>query len=377
MPAELCTVLPDQPYKGKLSAKHTAEIIKVACNPPEYNARHITTTGLQSLGFDDENISNPLLKNSGISIDNEMTVVPARILPVPRLTYLEQGREGIRASDASWRLMNIKFYKGARLDRWAVLVIKDGPRSGPGYPNDVSVETTVGRFVAECKNLGIHVGSEEPTYLNVTLPRPNRNDPSRSNAIQEIRKTIRGLRQIPELLFVVLPNTSTEIYAGLKRLCDVELDVHTVCVQWNQLRKAQERYFANVALKVNMKLGGVNHILERNTPSSKWLLERPTMIVGMDVTHSSPGSQQYTPSVAAVVASVDDCFAQFPVSLEIQKSRQEEIAYLEKMMVERITAYKAKSGRLPERILVYRDGVSEVNDFSLLTCFLELKSVIY
>lgn len=30
------------------------------------------------------------------------------------------------------------------------------------------------------------------------------------------------------------------------------------------------------------------------------------------------------------------------------------------MMVERLKAFQAKSGTLPKRILVYRDGVSEV-----------------
>lgn len=34
---------------------------------------------------------------------------------------------------------------------------------------------------------------------------------------------------------------------------------------------------------------------------------------------------------------------------------------LEPMMVERLLAYKAKSKGLPEKIIVFRDGVSEVS----------------
>ena len=47
------------------------------------------------------------------------------------------------------------------------------------------------------------------------------------------------------------------------------------------------------------------------------------MLVGMNVTHPGPGSIQGTPSIAAVVASTDDVFAQFPAGLSLQGSRQE------------------------------------------------------
>lgn len=36
---------------------------------------------------------------------------------------------------------------------------------------------------------------------------------------------------------------------------------------------------------------------------------------------------------------------------------------LAKMMHERLVLFKARSGKLPVRVLVYRDGVSEVRDF--------------
>jgi len=59
-------------------------------------------------------------------------------------------------------------------------------------------------------------------------------------------------------------------------------------------------------LKVNTKLGGVNHLVDES--SMKWLKEKSTMMVGMDVTHPGPNSIPGTPSVAAVVASTDNTF---------------------------------------------------------------------
>lgn len=47
------------------------------------------------------------------------------------------------------------------------------------------------------------------------------------------------------------------------------------------------------------------------------------MMVGIDVTHPGPGSREGTPSIAAVVASVDNKFVQFPASLRIQETKKE------------------------------------------------------
>jgi hypothetical protein len=59
----------------------------------------------------------------------------------------------------------------------------------------------------------------------------------------------------------------------------------------------------------------------------KWLKKKKTMMVGIDVTHPGPGSREGSPSIAAVVASTDDNFVQFPASLEIQKGKKEVRVY--------------------------------------------------
>ena len=48
-------------------------------------------------------------------------------------------------------------------------------------------------------------------------------------------------------------------------------------------------------------------------------------MVGIDVTHPGPGSREGTPSIAAVVANVDDNFVQFPASLRIQQHSKKEV----------------------------------------------------
>lgn len=161
-------------------------------------------------------------------------------------------------------------------------------------------------------------------------------------------------------MLVILSGRDNYIYPGIKRICDVELGIHTIHMLSNKVltdSNKQDQYFSNVALKVNTKLGGINHKLDDS--SLKWLTKGKTMVVGMDVTHPGPGSTEGTPSIAAVVASVDSNFVQFPASLRCQESKKEMITDLSGMMIERLKKYQEVSKSLPDRVYVFRDGVSE------------------
>lgn len=318
MPAEVCQILPGQPFRGKLTDEHTAQMILHACKPPNVNARNIVNTGLPSLGY--SNNGEPPLPGFNIRINQQMAVVPGRILNSPRVMYNQRSQD--IDDRASWNLRGVKFSRGATLDKWAVLVIKDGGRSDFSGVEDREMQTTIQGFVRMCQTSGMNVRGQ-PRFIEAALPPKNREDPTRKAAINEIRTSITSLRPKVDLIMVLLSNGDKHVYAGIKHLCDVWLDVHTVCVHTEKIRKekGQLQYFANVALKFNMKLGGINHSLDNE--SMRWLKVEPTMMVGMDVTHPGPGSLKGTPSIAAVVASVDDQFAQFPASLRIQETRKE------------------------------------------------------
>lgn len=336
LPAEVCEILPDQPFRGKLTDEHTAAMITVACQPPNVNGNAIMNNGLRELGFVNP---GPTLGSFGVSIGPNMAVVPGRILPRPGLKYANNVSPAVDER-ASWNLRNIRFATGARLEKWAVLLIGDRGRDEFQGPQDPALRTVINGFMAMCKNSGILVSNEQPPVVAANIPPQDKSDPLRRSAISTIRDSLMQLRPKPSLVLVMLSNGDKNIYEGLKHLCDVYLDVATVCVHVAKIRKekGQPQYFANVALKVNMKNGGVNHKLDENT--GKWLSSEPTMVVGMDVTHPGPGSARGTrecyfcivrmsthsfdkASIAAVVASVDNHFAQYPASLEIQESRKE------------------------------------------------------
>ncbi|KIK64934.1 hypothetical protein GYMLUDRAFT_39338 [Collybiopsis luxurians FD-317 M1] len=357
LPPELCDILPNQPYKLKLNNEQTEQMLRVAAKPPNANALAINGPGLDELGF--RSGASPL-DSFGVSIRPEMTVVPARILPPPSLQYAPGQNSSPQINDkASWNLRGVKFAKGARVSKWIVLVLQDGGRSD-FKQGDPELKAAVDGQVRMCNTSGMSVSSsaQDPLYVYCQLPQKESSDLVREKAVIKIHETLRRLQGKPSFALVMLSNNDRHVYSGLKHVCDVGLGIPTVCVQSSQIVKGNPQYFGNVALKINMKMGGINHGLD--TRSMQSLNQVPTMLVGIDVTHPGPSSTRGTPSIAAVVASVDSRFAQYSTSMELQESKKEMVTNLASMMVERLMAFRDKNGgKLPARIIVYRDGVSE------------------
>ncbi|KAG6828038.1 hypothetical protein H0H87_003026, partial [Tephrocybe sp. NHM501043] len=354
VPAELCDIIPGQPY-GKLNDKETAQMIRYACNPPRANAEAIVNRGFPVLGLSP---AQTPLEGFGVRIDVEMAVIPGRELVPPRLSY--KAGKPPNVNNGSWNILDVKFHLAAQVSSWWVVVIRDGTGIIAG-PTDPQLISLVQGFSAKLQRSGISMPGGRPRLLPINLP-PERSDPNRVNAIEQIRTTLKDnlAGKKPSFILVLLENRDNFIYPSIKRIGDMELGLHTVHMQLSKAlgdERKQDQYFSNVALKVNTKLGGINHLLDEN--AMKWLTKKKTMMVGIDVTHPGPGSREGTPSIAALVASIDDSFVQFPASLRIQQSKQEMLGELDNMLVERLLAYEKRNGKLPERLLVFRDGVSE------------------
>jgi len=126
------------------------------------------------------------------------------------------------------------------------------------------------------------------------------------------------------------------------------------------LDKINLQVVGNICLKINSKLGGINHILA--TKSRPAVLKRPVMVMGADVSHPSPESRGLKPSIAAIVGSVEPKAANYEVEIRIQDGRQnEEMIHDMKQATKNllIKFHAANKGRKPEKLIMYRDGVSE------------------
>lgn len=350
LPAEVCIVLPGQSAMAKLSGDQTRNMIKFAVRGPWLNAMSIVNDGIRTGGLSTE--TNPLLAQFGINAAQNLITVPARVLQEPKVFYRDN--KPAKVAFGSWNMDNVKFNKPGNLKTWSWLSIRDWRRSN--YTED-DIAATVDKFSKSLTKNGVTVEQKALAGDEITLNSPS--DPELDTKFKELAKT-------RDLLLVILPGRdrtdNTELYSYIKTLGDTLHGIHTICVVGFKFtsEKGQDQYFANVALKFNLKLGGNNQMVEPSRLS--FLNEDKTMVVGIDVTHPSPGSSSNAPSVAGMVASTDRHFGQWPGRLSIQgTARQEMVSNLKDMLENALDNWIniGKHASLPENILVYRDGVSE------------------
>lgn len=352
---QVCRVIPGQPASTKLDPRQTQNMIRFAVRPPGDNAKSIVTKGLPTAGLAKN--TNALLSKFGIAVGNELITVNGRVLAGPNVLYRQNMKAQMMAG--GWNMVprnsaSLKFHAPVALRKWSCLYIVM-----PGLYHDAwtftqdSLKTLVRGFYSVLNDTGIATSPPLEPLQRVELQ--DTDDPKLDSFIQRAAASL-------DLLFIILPAGPIPLYNRIKQLADVKYGIHTVCCVGKKIAKpqGQDQYFRNEALKINLKLGGNNQIVE---PMRNDLIQDDkTMVVGIDVTHPSPGSASLAPSVAGMVANVDKWMGQWPSVLSIQpKRRQEMVGDLKTMLESRLRLWKTKGkhANLPENILVYRDGVSE------------------
>lgn len=244
----------------------------------------------------------------------------------------------------------VQFSRPAALKAWTYLyVLRPGARAH--WNNSAEMMESLRKFTSVLRTLGIDA---EPPKAGQRIVLDGRNDAERiESSVRELQDRYR-----PSLILGVLYAKDTVLYNSIKLVCDVRCGVRNINVQAEKLRVAQDQYCANVGLKVNLKLGGGNQSLRSSELGL--FANGKTMLVGLDVTHPSPGSARHAPSVAAIVASVNSALAQWPAEIRVQGSKQEMVADLDVLLQSRLRCWaRHNKNEYPENIVVYRDGVSE------------------
>ena len=381
IPAELCTVVAGQAARQKLSSNQTTNMIRFACRRPDQNRASIINDGLGILGATSPDLHGPVsssfwhhismcsltdhfpqAQRFAVNIDTQLLRVTGRVLRTPTLQY-SSGQH--RPQKGTWNLMKSRFFEsgttGGELHLGLLKLV--GNREN-------NMDREVANFERCLENAlrssGVNFTRVRWTSQNVPVDTRLSQD-SQSANIRKIGTALNQFKsQNAQLVVVVLPTQDAHVFSRVKHLADVTIGIHTLCIR--QIYNRKERrdyintngtYMANLTLKVNLKLGGINHKLARRSPD---LLMGDTMFIGIDVTHptgtENAGGSNRRRSIAAVVANVDESLGQWPGSIRTQADRQEMVSDLRDMVRERLEAWK-RQDNLPSRVVVYRDGVSE------------------
>ncbi|KAF1350777.1 Piwi domain-containing protein [Delphinella strobiligena] len=370
IPPELLEIVDRrQQFHAPLSSQHTAKMIGTALRGPAENAQLIVKEALGNnlMGIKprDLTVMNPL----GISINEHMLQLPYTNSDIPRIEYGANGNNTFpeEPQAASWNLRDYHFYRSA-----------GGPNKADGIQISRAMEHA---FEA----VGMNVSFDDSIAGECGYSEGNNYEHLLDEELSEWYGIGTTPYQTPKFLgplLIVLNSQDKAVYAAIKRWADCHVGIQTVCaVYHNIVNKGGLQYFANLALKFNPKLGGINHRIlvpkkQDDPPKSGPRKSDPrksdprefafhaikdtTIVMGADVVHPPTGGMPGCPSVAALVASEDSTFFSFPGSMRLNPAREEIIANLEDMVLERLRKYcDFNKGKLPSNILFYRDGVSE------------------
>lgn len=350
-PAEVIEILPGQAVKTKLTGPETTAMLRHACKTPRENASLLENTSRSILRLEDS-----LPARFNVEVEKSLIAVHARVLSAPTILYGKNVTT--RPRDGSWNMRDVKVFRGAKIDRWAVHQVSESHR----YPRLIAKEE-VYKFIAQANEIGI-------TMTNPSAPM------TELFADHDLDKSLHAVFQAAQknnltfILFVFAPKEDAQgAYAKIKSLGDCQYGIHTSCIVSSKFagKPNSAQYFCNVLLKWNLKAGGINHKLSNDVALVK---EGKTMVVGYDVTHPTnmPGGgkgkdDKLPPSLVGVVSSVDKDLGQWPSIVWEQASKQEMLddeligAFKSRLSLWQGTGPQSKA--LPDNIIIYRDGVSE------------------
>jgi len=168
-------------------------------------------------------------------------------------------------------------------------------------------------------------------------------------------------------ILCIFGDNPKNLYSQVKQAAegDGHAGVLTQCIRdqnvENRGEPVRDDVVRNILLKVNAKLGGIDHvpIMDERLFSKINILEYPTLILGMDVTHA-------VPSFACVTGSINRTGMPYMMHIQAQAKDNpqdfgaaEVIKDLDQIVNKMIKKFEKETSYFPGRIIVYRDGVGE------------------
>lgn len=283
-----------------------------------------------------------------------MSSVIGRVLEPPDLKVAALGGKVMKITvdrdKCQWNLVGRAVVEGKRIERWAVLDFSAHEQKGR-----LNSRQFIRNIMTRCTSLGMQM--EEPVlYQPASMDRfynVQRLQELLEGVTSKASKIARGHLQI----LVCVMTRKDPGYKFLKWISETKIGVVTQCCLSSHANMGKDQYLANLALKINAKLGGSNSELSDRLPCFEG--DNHVMFVGADVNH--PGAKNKTsPSIAAVVATVNWPAAnRYVARVRPQSHRTEKILNFADMCLELVKFYGQVNKVWPQKIVVFRDGVSE------------------
>lgn len=342
IPVEVCEVIAGQHCRRKLDENQTSAVVRKAAVPPHERFRNIQEDVRGCIAANKQ-----YLDHFGIRMSDKPLQLTARVLPAHDVVYGDD--KLARPTDGAWELQGKQFFQPVNMTVWTIV-----NTCNPRFCPEAAIQNFVSMLMQHGKQLGMNIAP--PAKL--TNCRPS-DDPKRVLCEQK-----RQFKDI-QIVFFVLAGSgkNSPLYCPLKNVAETDLGMVTQCVTDQSIvKKCNRATIVNILQKVNAKLGGINNAIPKEVKTI--IFNRPVIVMGADVTHPAP-TEMNKPSIAAVVASMDRFAFRYIATFRIQKqntvakARIEIIKDMKNIAKSLLLSFYQVNGVKPEKIIFYRDGVSE------------------
>ncbi|VDM10677.1 unnamed protein product [Wuchereria bancrofti] len=344
-PLEVCMLDTPQKYNKKLNDKQTSTIIRAAAVDAISREQRIASLCEQA-GFQ----YDPFLREFGLQINPKMFETIGRVLTPPRILFGENNRRTdpiVTPKDGAWSMDNQQLYLPASCHSYSMIAIVS-----PREQNNLQA------FCQTLMQKANQMGMEFPNWPD--LVKYGRTKEDIVILFNEIATEYKQTGTTCDLVIVVLPTKNSDLYMTVKECSDMIHGIMSQCILMKNVMRSSSATCCNMILKMNMKLGGINSRVIADSITQKYLIDVPTLIIGIDVTHPTQHEErQNIPSVAAIVANLDLYPQSYGANIKIQRKCRESVVYLLDAVRERLVSFYKTTHQKPIRIIVYRDGVSE------------------
>ncbi|KAK2155427.1 hypothetical protein NP493_2079g00007 [Ridgeia piscesae] len=277
---------------------------------------------------------NPEVKEEmsrwGLAFDRDLLSIQARVLPPEKIRQRGQVYD-YKPADADWsrEMRGHELEQCVPLDQWIMLFTRrDAPKAHD--------------FLQSLGRVGPPMGIRVNKPVMCELP-----DDHTQTYLRTLEDQVGPNTQMAVCL---LPTNKKDRYDAIKKFCCVTHPVPSQVIVGRTLAKKQMlmSVATKIAIQLNCKLGG-----------DVWCVEIPLknlMVVGIDCYHDSAKKGR---SIGAFIASMNSKLTRYYSRCTFQHTMQELMDGLKVCMQASLKKYNEINGCLPERIVIYRDGVGD------------------
>uniref|UniRef100_T1IXK7 Piwi domain-containing protein n=1 Tax=Strigamia maritima TaxID=126957 RepID=T1IXK7_STRMM len=273
------------------------------------------------------------LSDWGLELETNMLQLQGRVLEPTKLIF-GNGKIHVVDERADWNnalCRGGKAFVAIDLKNWGII-----------FCNNDSVKT--GNFKEKALRVGPALGMEVAEPIMIKL-KDQRNE-TFVNAIDNLVRERQGL----QIIVTICPTARDDRYSAIKKRCYLELGMASQVINLRTISRDDklQSVTQKILLQMNCKLGG--ELWGVNCPIKN------LMIVGMDVYHDASRRGQ---SVLGFVSSLNPSFTKWFSKTVFQSTHQELGDGLRTCMMAALKKFFDVNRILPEKIVVYRDGVSD------------------